>query len=80
MVADTDGLELLGVMGVAPLDADPAPPFDLLAEVAQRVRDQHPAAVQLSAGMSHDLEAAIVAGATHVRVGTALLGSRPSLG
>lgn len=80
MVADTEGLELLGVMGVAPLDADPAPPFDLLAGIAHRVRAQHPAAVQLSAGMSHDLEAAIAAGATHVRVGTALLGSRPSLG
>jgi len=80
-VAGTDGLVLGGVMAVAPLGADPATAFALLAEVAAALRSQHPAAVVVSAGMSEDLEAAIAAGSTHVRVGTALLGHRtPALG
>ena len=48
-------------------------------EATRRITAAHPAARIVSAGMSDDLEAAIVAGATHVRVGTALLGSRPPL-
>jgi uncharacterized pyridoxal phosphate-containing UPF0001 family protein len=63
-------------MAVAPLGADPRRAFARLAEVASGVRRQHPGAAIVSAGMSGDLEAAIAAGATHVRVGTALLGDR----
>jgi pyridoxal phosphate enzyme (YggS family) len=91
-VASEDGLELGGVMAVAPQSALPpetgtpgtGPPetgplaaFQRLAEIAARVRAAHPGAVMISAGMSGDLEDAIRAGATHVRVGTALLGGRP---
>jgi pyridoxal phosphate enzyme (YggS family) len=78
-VADAEHLELRGVMAVAPLDADPAVAFARLADLAADLRNRHPDAVAVSAGMSGDLEAAIDHGATHLRVGTALLGSRPSL-
>jgi pyridoxal phosphate enzyme (YggS family) len=71
------GLRLLGLMAVAPRGADPAPAFERLAALAARVRSDHPEAVELSAGMSGDLEAAVAAGATVVRVGTALFGDRP---
>jgi PLP dependent protein len=80
LVAESAGLRLLGVMGVAPLGADPAPAFARLAAVSSALRSDHPAANWISAGMSGDLEAAISAGATHVRVGTALLGRRAPLG
>jgi pyridoxal phosphate enzyme (YggS family) len=76
-VADAAGLRLLGLMAVAPRGADPAPAFERLAALAARVRSDHPDAVELSAGMSGDLEAAVAAGATVVRVGTALFGDRP---
>ena len=75
--AAANGLRLAGVMAVAPLGIDPAVAFTALAEVAARLRVDHPDAVQISAGMSSDLESAIAAGATYVRVGTALLGPRP---
>ena len=71
------GLRLGGVMAVAPRDADPAEAFARLIEVAEIVRARHPGAAVISAGMSGDLEQAVSAGATHVRVGTALLGARP---
>ncbi|MCW2759452.1 MAG: YggS family pyridoxal phosphate-dependent enzyme [Nocardioidaceae bacterium] len=77
-VAATDGLRLRGLMAVAPLGADPAPAFARLADLAGTLLAQHPDATWLSAGMSGDLEAAIDAGATHVRVGSAVLGPRPS--
>jgi uncharacterized pyridoxal phosphate-containing UPF0001 family protein len=67
------------VMGVAPLGEDPEPAFARLAEVAARLRSAHPGADMVSAGMSGDLEAAVRHGATHVRVGTAVLGKRPPL-
>jgi PLP dependent protein len=76
-VAGEEGLDLGGVMAVAPLGMDPRAAFSRLAEIAAGVRKVHPAAVMISAGMSGDLEEAIAAGATHVRVGTALLGGRP---
>jgi pyridoxal phosphate enzyme (YggS family) len=76
-VAGAGGLRLLGLMAVAPRGADPAPAFERLAALAARVRADHPEAVELSAGMSGDLEAAVAAGATVVRVGTALFGDRP---
>ena len=78
--ADAEHLDLGGVMAVAPLGADPAAAFTRLAEVAARVRADHPSARVVSAGMSADLEAAVAHGATHLRIGTALLGSRPPLG
>ena len=77
-LARAEALRLRGLMGVAPLGEDPAPAFDRLAEVAARLRADHPDAVWLSAGMSGDLEQAVAAGATHVRVGSAVLGPRPA--
>lgn len=77
LVAETEGLELGGVMAVAPLGAPPAPAFERLASIAADVREAHPGANWISAGMSHDLEQAIAAGATHLRVGSDVLGPRP---
>jgi len=75
--AATEGLRVRGVMAVAPRDGDPAAAFARLGAVADEVRSVVPTATWISAGMSGDLEAAIAAGATHVRVGTAVLGNRP---
>ncbi|MFF0655411.1 YggS family pyridoxal phosphate-dependent enzyme [Micromonospora tulbaghiae] len=78
-VAGADGLRLAGLMAVAPLGWEPDRAFARLAEVAAALRADHPGATVLSAGMSGDLESAIGHGATHVRVGSALLGMRPAL-
>ncbi|MET8067560.1 alanine racemase, partial [Micromonospora sp. NPDC005313] len=78
-VAGADGLRLAGLMAVAPLGWEPDRAFARLAEVAAALRADHPGATALSAGMSGDLESAIGYGATHVRVGSALLGMRPAL-
>jgi pyridoxal phosphate enzyme (YggS family) len=78
-IASAPGLRLAGVMAVAPLGADPARAFARLADVAASVRAAHPEATMISAGMSGDLEQAIACGATHVRVGTALLGGRRAI-
>jgi len=77
-VAATRSLTLRGVMAVAPLGADPRAAFTLLREVRDGIRADHPSATWMSAGMSGDLEAAVAEGATHLRVGSAILGSRPS--
>jgi pyridoxal phosphate enzyme (YggS family) len=73
------GLILGGVMAIAPLGADPARAFAPLRPCSLAVRAVDPAATIISAGMSGDLEAAIGNGATHVRIGTALLGARRPL-
>ncbi len=78
-VAAADVLTLRGVMAVAPLGGDPAAAFAHLAEVAHGIRQDHPEATWVSAGMSADLEQAVAHGATHLRVGSAILGSRPGL-
>jgi PLP dependent protein len=75
-IAEQDSLVLGGVMAVAPLEMTAGVAFRQLREIAGQVRSAHPEAVMVSAGMSADLEEAIEAGATHVRVGTALLGGR----
>lgn len=77
-VDEAGALELRGLMAVAPLGEDPAAAFARLADVRREFLADHPAATWLSAGMSGDLEAAVQAGATHVRVGSAVLGSRPT--
>jgi len=78
-VAGRPELILRGVMAVAPLRADPAAAFADLAAISAQLRQRHPAADAISAGMSHDLEQAIAHGATHLRIGTALLGRRPPI-
>jgi pyridoxal phosphate enzyme (YggS family) len=76
-VADAQGLELAGVMGIPPLGSDADEAFARLAAEHRRVLRVHPEAVHMSAGMSADLETAVKHGSTCVRVGTALLGQRP---
>jgi PLP dependent protein len=76
-IRDADGLELRGVMGVAPFEGDPDEAFARLADVASAVRAQVPQATWISAGMSGDLEHAVRHGATHLRIGSAVLGPRP---
>ena len=78
LVAEAPALTLRGVMAVAPLEEDPAVSFAHLRAVSDGIRRDHPEATWISAGMSGDLEAAITEGATHLRVGSAILGSRPS--
>jgi hypothetical protein len=75
-VAALPALRLDGLMAVAPRTGDPERAFAELARLAQTLRQDHPAAATISAGMSGDLESAVRQGATHLRVGTALLGSR----
>lgn len=76
-IASTSRLHLVGVMTVPPLHADARAAFDRLATISADLRREHPEAAAISAGMSRDLEVAVAAGATHVRIGTALLGGRP---
>jgi pyridoxal phosphate enzyme (YggS family) len=83
-IAAAPALRLDGVMTVAPLAGpyagQPRAAFDRLAEISSLLRATHPTANMVSAGMSADLEEAVAAGATHVRVGSAVLGVRPGLG
>ena len=76
VISVTDGLELAGVMAVAPLGQSARPAYARLRAIAELLRVGHPAAQVISAGMSGDLGDAIAEGATHVRIGTALLGGR----
>ena len=68
---DVHRLIVNGLMCIPPVDQAPAPHFALLAKIAQRLD-----LPSLSMGMSSDYEAAIAFGATHVRVGSAIFGSR----
>lgn len=83
-VTEAQGLRLAGVMTVAPLSGPyagrPGETFRRLWEISTDLRSRHPAANMVSAGMSADFEEAVAAGATHVRVGSAVLGVRPRLG
>lgn len=78
-IATADGLVLKGLMAVAPLHWEPERAFAALAAIAAQVRSDHPDATVISAGMSGDVEQAIQHGATHVRLGSAVLGNRASL-
>ncbi|MFC5852585.1 YggS family pyridoxal phosphate-dependent enzyme [Streptomyces chlorus] len=84
LVAGAEGLRLDGLMTVAPLTGEYAgrqqAAFERLMDLSTDLRAAHPAANMVSAGMSADLEQAVAAGATHVRVGSAVLGVRPRLG
>jgi len=73
-------LRLRGVMAVAPLGEAPGPAFARLAEYSDRVRAIAPEATWISAGMTADYPEAIAAGATHLRIGSAITGPRPPHG
>lgn len=73
-------LTLRGVMAVAPLDEEPRAAFARVAAISERVRSIAPEATSISAGMSSDFREAILEGATHLRIGTAITGNRPTAG
>ncbi|GLI29073.1 YggS family pyridoxal phosphate enzyme [Agromyces rhizosphaerae] len=73
------GLRLRGLMAVAPLGEEPGAAFDRVREMSERVvADVAPGASDLSIGMSGDFREAVHAGATHLRIGTAITGNRPA--
>jgi hypothetical protein len=76
-IAEFDRVSAVGLMTVPPLDADPVAMFEQLRALLARHAPNFPGLVELSMGMSADLEAAVGAGATIVRVGTAIFGPRP---
>lgn len=76
LITQSPGLVLRGVMGVAPLNGDSAEAFALLQQVSQLVLAQYPSANWISAGMSDDFETALKFGATHLRIGSSILGNR----
>jgi pyridoxal phosphate enzyme (YggS family) len=78
-IAAEPGLDVHGLMAVAPLGADPEVAFEPLPRLRDLLLQEHPRARVVSAGMSGDLEAALRHGATHLRVGTGVLGARPPL-
>jgi pyridoxal phosphate enzyme (YggS family) len=80
LVAAAPGLELLGLMAVAPLGEEPRRAFARVRELSERVRETVPEASALSMGMSGDYAEAILEGATHLRIGTAITGNRPDHG
>lgn len=79
-VLGTPGLSLVGLMAVAPLGEPPRPAFARVRELSDRIREVAPEARFLSMGMSHDYREAILEGATHLRIGTAITGNRPTGG
>ncbi|MGX5717057.1 YggS family pyridoxal phosphate-dependent enzyme [Arthrobacter sp. MAHUQ-56] len=79
-ISSEPSLNLAGVMAVAPLGLPPGPAFEKLAAISAGLVAEHPGATAISAGMSQDLEDAIQFGATHLRIGSDILGSRPAVG
>jgi len=76
----TPGITVLGLMAVAPVDAEPRASFSRVRELSERVQRSYPAAKALSIGMSGDFREAILEGATHLRIGSAITGNRPAHG
>ncbi|MFZ6993000.1 YggS family pyridoxal phosphate-dependent enzyme [Curtobacterium sp. RRHDQ66] len=76
-IVGTGTIALRGVMAVAPLDEEPRPAFARLRSISERVQRIVPTATDISAGMSGDFPDAVLEGATHLRIGTAITGNRP---
>jgi pyridoxal phosphate enzyme (YggS family) len=76
-MASMPGLRVTGLMTVAPLGQDPRPAFSALRGLRDRMQGRVEGVIELSMGMSADLEVAVEEGATMVRVGTAIFGPRP---
>ena len=77
-VAATPGLDVRGLMAVAPLGEEPRRAFARVRELSETLRSVVPTADELSIGMSGDFRDAILEGATHLRIGTAITGNRPT--
>jgi len=71
-VLEVSALKLKGVMSVAPLDVDANLAFEVTRLASDQLKTLDPEAKFISAGMSHDFEAAIAHGATHLRIGSAI--------
>lgn len=80
LVLEAERLELLGVMAVAPLGEEPRSAFARVRAASESLRTIAPGAIAISAGMSGDYREAILEGATHLRIGTAITGNRPTAG
>ena len=76
IISQTPNLNLLGVMGVAPLDGEAEPAFATLQDVSKVLQSKYPDAKWISAGMSGDYREALKYGATHLRIGSSILGNR----
>lgn len=76
VVLSSSHLQLKGLMSVPPVAADARTAFTEIAAIHRRFITRYPAATSLSAGMSGDFEIAVDCGATHIRVGSSILGSR----
>lgn len=76
LISTSDGLRLQGVMGVAPLGGDDDLAFARLQEFASQIQSSFPEANWISAGMSGDFATALKYGATHLRIGSSILGKR----
>lgn len=82
MFAYVEGLQLLpsievvGLMGIAPLNRDPRPAFEKLAKLSEELQKLAPSATYISAGMSGDYRQALEFGTTHLRIGSSILGTR----
>lgn len=79
-IAAVDSLRLRGIMAVAPLDEAPADAFARVKTASEMLTKEFSEASWLSIGMSHDFVEAIEHGATHLRIGTAITGYRPTPG
>jgi PLP dependent protein len=77
-VLSSPGLELVGLMGVGGLEVAPELEFERLATLSVELQKLAPGANRLSMGMSGDFETAVAYGATHLRIGTAITGNRPT--
>ena len=76
-VAGLNSIDVIGLMTVAPLDIAPKEAFQEVADAKNLVQKSYPSITQLSIGMSGDFEEAVACGATHIRIGSSILGSRP---
>jgi pyridoxal phosphate enzyme (YggS family) len=76
LLSNSKNLTFGGIMAVAPIEMLPDVAFSKLAEIAAEIQSKYPTAEIISAGMSQDFESAVQKGATHLRIGSALLGNR----
>jgi pyridoxal phosphate enzyme (YggS family) len=75
-ILELPSLELVGLMAVAPLAQDPDLAFQKLRQISTEIQNDFPSINRISAGMSNDFESAILHGATHIRIGSQILGLR----
>ena len=75
-ISQFSGINIVGVMGVGPLNSDPRPVFVELQSASHELQKVVPGATFISGGMSGDFHIALEYGATHVRIGSSILGSR----